>query len=275
MSEKERRYWLHEMTRPAFEEYLRSQPKPVALIPLGSVEQHGPHLPLGTDILGALHVTELTARKADAFGVLCTLPAYSPHHMGFKGTITLRPETLSAYLTDVIGSLAHHGVKRVMIINTHGGNEEIVALVAKTAAREFGVKVAKPRSRVFDITPELIASLDIHSGEMETAEMLAVAPHLVEMERVADHRPTENLPADVVALLDAKRPDAFLAQQVAYLHLGDTHTHTSSGIYGFKRPQDARAEDGRRFEEALSDEYAEFIRLWRTVSIPGEGGAAG
>ncbi len=259
------------MTRPAFEEYLRNEPKPVALIPLGSIEQHGPHLPLGTDILGAINVTELTAKKANAFGVFCTLPAYSPHHMGFAGTITLRPETLSAYLTDVIGSLAHHGIKRVMILNSHGGNEEIVSVVARTAAREFGVKVAKPRSKVFQITPDLIASLDIHSGEMETADMLAVCPDLVEMWRVKDHQPTENLPADVVALLDAKRPDAFLAQQVAYLHIGDTHTHTSSGVYGFKRPQDGKAEEGRKFQEALSDEYAEFIRLWRTVSIPGEG----
>lgn len=274
MAEKQRRYWLHEMTRPAFEEYLKSEPKPVALIPLGSVEQHGPHLPLGTDLLGALNVTELTARKANAFGVFCTLPAYSPHHMGFKGTITLRPETLSAYLTDVIGSLAHHGIKRVMLINTHGGNEEIISVVAKTAGREFGVIVAKPRSRVFVISPELIASLDIHSGKTETAEMLAVAPQLVEMDRVKNHRPTENIPADVAALLDAKRPDAFLAQQVAYLHLGDTHTHTSSGVYGFTLPQDGRAEEGHQFEEALSDEYAEFIRLWRTVTIPGEGTTA-
>ncbi len=274
MSGKERRYWLHEMTRPAFEEYLRSEPKPVALIPLGSIEQHGPHLPLGTDILGALHVTELTAKKGNAVGVFCTLPAYSPHHMGFKGTITLRPETLIAYLTDVIGSLAHHGIKRIMILNSHGGNEEIVATVAKTVGREFGVKIAKPRSRTFTITPELVATLDIHSGEMETGDMLAVAPHLVEMERVKDHRPTENLPPDVMALLDAKRPDAFLAQQVAMLHIGDTHTHTSSGVYGFKRPQDGSAEAGHQFNEDLSDEYAEFIRIWRTVDIPGEGGAA-
>lgn len=267
---EERRVWLHELTRPAFEEYLAGEPKPVALIPLGSIEQHGPHLPLGTDILGAMRVVELTARKANAIGVLTTLVAYSPHHLGFKGTITLSEETLIHYLTDVIASLAHHGVRRVMLVNMHGGNEEIAALVARVAGRQTGVFVAKPRSQTFTITPELIASLDIHAGEMETAVMLAVAPDLIDEDRRESFATTEQLPDDVLALLDAKRPDAFLAQQVANLHIGDTHTHTASGVYGFKRPQDARAADGLKFLDDLSSEYARYIDLWRRVRLEGE-----
>ena len=267
---EERRVWLHELTRPAFEEYLATEPKPVALIPLGSIEQHGPHLPLGTDILGAMRVAEMTARKANGVAVLSTMVAYSPHHLGFKGTLTLSEETLIHYLTDVIASLAHHGVRRVMLVNMHGGNEEIAALVARVAARKTGAFVAKPRSRTFTITPELIASLDIHAGELETAVVLAVAPELVDQAARAAFTTTEQLPEDVLALLDATRPDAFLAQQVANLHIGDTHTHTASGVYGFKRPQDARAEVGLEFLEDLSSEYARFIALWRQVRLDGE-----
>ncbi|HVB11049.1 MAG TPA: creatininase family protein [Bacillota bacterium] len=264
--------WLHEMTRPAFEEYLRAEPKPVALLPLGAIEQHGPHLPLGMDILAARHLTELTARKANAFGVLTTLAAYSPHHMGFKGTITLRAETLAAYLDDVIGSLARHGVRRIMILNAHGGNEEIAAQVARTAASRHGVMVAKPRTRAAAPAPEATADLDIHAGRSETAAMLAVAPELVEGWRLEGYAPAEALPADVRELLDEKRPDAFLAQQVAMLHLylHDTHEHTTSGVFGYRDPREATAADGQRHFEALSAEYAEFIRIWRTVRLAGE-----
>ncbi|MFP4200081.1 MAG: creatininase family protein, partial [Clostridia bacterium] len=88
------------MTRPAFEEYLESEPNPVAIIPLGSIEQHGPHLPLGTDSLAALAAAREVAGRTNSFVVQACLPGYSPHHMGFKGTITFKPKTLSLVIED-------------------------------------------------------------------------------------------------------------------------------------------------------------------------------
>jgi creatinine amidohydrolase len=118
---------LHELTRPDVEEWLRSDPVPVAIIALGSCEQHGPHLPLGMDTLHATAYARAVAERTNSIAVAPCLPGYSPHHMGFPGTLTFRDTTLRDILYDVCESLGRHGVKRQVIVNGHGGNREIIA----------------------------------------------------------------------------------------------------------------------------------------------------
>ena len=94
----------------------------MVVIPVGSNEQHGPHLPLGTDTFAALETCKLLAQRTDILVAPVVLAGVSEHHMGFPGTITLSPETFEAVVIDTARSLIRHGFKKLMIFNGHGGN---------------------------------------------------------------------------------------------------------------------------------------------------------
>ncbi|MDQ0727598.1 creatininase family protein [Microbacterium sp. W4I20] len=116
----------------------------VAIVPIGATEQHGPHLELRTDIAIA---TELARRIDHALGersILCPPMAYglSEHHLGFAGTLTLRPATLLAFLRDVCESLLANGITRVVVVNGHGGNTDATRLAAREIGRDLGCSVA-------------------------------------------------------------------------------------------------------------------------------------
>ncbi|MDP2871909.1 MAG: creatininase family protein [Bacillota bacterium] len=266
-----KRVILHEMTRSAFEEYLRDTPVPVALIPVGSIEQHGPHLPLGTDSLGALAICKAIAERADCVVVQTCLPGYSPHHMEFRGTITYSEDTLVAVLYDTIESLVDHGIDKIMLINAHGGNAQIVAYTARMARRRYGATVLVPEGPAPAGDPkerlrEHLRTLDVHSGKGETGFALALFPELVEMERVKGFKPTGEWYSGVQHLVaDLDREDLPLAAQIAMAYLGDTHEHTASGVYGWTDPNDADVGQAKaRFEEMVS-RCVKLIELWRTV----------
>ncbi|RKX99981.1 creatininase family protein, partial [Candidatus Poribacteria bacterium] len=94
----------------------------IAILPIGSIEQHGRHLPLGTDWLIADRLARELGERLNAY-VLPALPyGNSQEHMGFPGTIPLRPQTLALVIEDIILSLRHHGIKKVVVLSTHGGN---------------------------------------------------------------------------------------------------------------------------------------------------------
>ena len=94
----------------------------MVVIPVGSNEQHGPHLPLGTDIFAAIETCKLLAQRTDILIAPVVLAGVSEHHMGFPGTIALSPETFEAVIIDTARSLIRHGFKKLMILNGHGGN---------------------------------------------------------------------------------------------------------------------------------------------------------
>src|SRR5690625_862626 len=99
----------------------------VVVVPIGATEQHGPHLPLGTDFTMAHTVATKAAEQVD--GVLVTPPiwtGFSPHHMQFTGTVSLRAETLMAVVRDVAESLWRHGFRRILFLNGHRSEERRV-----------------------------------------------------------------------------------------------------------------------------------------------------
>ena len=122
------KFWLQELTRPAFEDWLKNEDAPVVVIGLGAIEQHGPHLPLGTDSYDAMAMIQEVAKRTNSVCLLPTWIGYSPHHMGFKGTITFSEDTYLNVLLDTISSLAQHGVKRFVFYSGHGGNSNIMNL---------------------------------------------------------------------------------------------------------------------------------------------------
>lgn len=162
----------------------------LVLIPIGAHEQHGPALPVSTDALTAQVLCALTASLVqNRIGVLPVVPwGVSWHHQGRPGTVSLREETLIALLLDQIDSLYRQGIKRIMLVNTHGGNNPALAIAAERAKREFGVPLV---TSVYAYALLANAARDVlgdeaigHGGGDEASAVLAIRPDLVDREKL-------------------------------------------------------------------------------------------
>lgn len=172
----------------------------LAVLPVGALEQHGPHLPVITDARVAWELSAAAARLvADEMPVL-VLPSMwtgmSEHHLPFGGTISLDYAAFSAVLRSVARSVRALGFARLLIVNAHGGNDDPLAVACREMAHEFGMPVvaAKPWSMI----PETLAAVlerqtsVQHACEAETSIMLRLAPELVrtdKLERAAQQGP--------------------------------------------------------------------------------------
>lgn len=140
------------------------------VVPLGSFEQHGPHLPYNTDTLIAEGVSKFVAEKINALVAPAITLGVSPEHMDFWGTVTVKPDTLKKMLEDVCESFREHGIKKVIIVNAHGGNVEAIRGLESDAVR------------VFNVT-ELVEDYG-HAGEIETSIMLYLHPKRVRASKI-------------------------------------------------------------------------------------------
>ncbi len=269
------KYWITELTRPAFEDWIKNEENPVVIIGIGSIEQHGPHLPLGMDSLAVKAIVHKIASRTNSVCVHPCWPGYSPHHMGFAGTITLSWETLLGVLMDTIGSLAHHGIKRFVIINGHGGNRNTMNLVAQIAKREFGVMVSVPsgpeKTELAKRSNERSQRYwDVHSGINETGAALALFPELVEMWRLPeDWEASNNMSQKLKDMRNPDREDYELVSQVfGACAEPDTDDFSKDGIYGWGSPLDADAEEYEARLEERVEFIAEFIRRWKEIPVP-------
>ena len=102
------------------EEYLKK--KDIVLVPIGSVEQHSPYGLIGTDFIAAEAVARRAGENLDILVAPTVSYGVSDHHMGFKGTVTLRPDTMIQIVMDLVRSLVTHGFRRILFVNGHGGN---------------------------------------------------------------------------------------------------------------------------------------------------------
>jgi creatinine amidohydrolase len=181
--------WLHEMTWPEIEGVLSRAT--TVLIPIGSTEQHGPHLPEGTDTYVPVHIAEGVARLTDCPIAPPLWYTTCEQHMAFPGTISLRPTTLIALLGDICGSLARHGFRDFVLLNGHLGGAHPALL---SAADEL--QLASPGVKVWDVDLNAIAADDLravctsdvfpHAEELEVSQMLAIRPDLVHLEKAVD-----------------------------------------------------------------------------------------
>ncbi len=163
----------------------------VAILPVGALEQHGEHLPVATDWLRADdRARRLAEALGQALGPCYLLPAIayanSQEHMDMAGTITLRPATLALVVEDIVLSLRHHGIRRIVILTTHGGN-----WVLKPTIRDLNFRY--PDIRIIHADGPLLSEREkmpreVHASSGETAGMLAIRPDLVKG-RSPDHSP--------------------------------------------------------------------------------------
>jgi creatinine amidohydrolase len=201
---------LAELTRERLRELA---PRSTVVLPIGSVEQHGPHLPLVTDLALVEHVTAAAAARAgERVPVLLApaLPFGSAHHHRFAAALSLAADTLIRVLGDLLESLALAGCRRVLIVNGHGGNSDAMRIAGRRAVLEAGLAVATCDywAVAAEELAELSADVPGHAGDFETSLMLAIAPNLVDEARrpTAAVEPRALFAASPAAGIDADAP---------------------------------------------------------------------
>lgn len=177
-------YRWAELTR---EEILALAPTAVTVLPVASIEQHGPHLPTITDtaLLGEV-IDRACRRLAEPEAVLVApIQPYgsSDHHLPFGGTLSLTSETLGVVLGELLRSLRHSGCRRVLLLNGHGGNATICRTVAADAARRHQMLVVTASYWELIEAPNADEGFPGHAGRFESSMLLAARPDLAHLDR--------------------------------------------------------------------------------------------
>jgi creatinine amidohydrolase len=211
----------------------------VAVLPVAAVEQHGPHLPLGTDAFINEGILRAALPRIPRTITALVLPPLevgaSLEHTRFSGTLSARAETLIELWTEIGRGVAAAGVRKLVIFNTHGGQKAVVDLVALKLRAECGMLVARASYFAFGVPAGLFASreaaLGLHGGELETSLMLHLKPELVRLEAAQDFVGLpQRLAADAGSLLGVEKPIG-----IGWL-AGDLH---ASGVCGNAARADA------------------------------------
>lgn len=213
----------------------------LAIIPVGSLEQHGPHLPIMTDWAIATELGKRVAEKMNAF-LLPALPISTcREHMGKKGSVWMEPTTFYQMMTDIILCLKLQGFKKVGILQCHGGIFVMTPLIRDLNAKHNpDLMVALADSVAFgaQLYAEgiLETNTELHAGEGETSKILAIAPETVHMDRAVDFVP--NVP----------RP---------YLSYGSIFRASPTGVWG--EPSKASAEKGEKLFARMTELAVESL----------------
>lgn len=165
----------------------RFQEMDIALLPVGSIEQHGPHLPLDTDAFDAEYLARRVARAcSNPKPLVLPLISYgiSYEHDEFKGTISITNNTLSQLVYDIGMSAARNGINKLVIINGHGGNTPALNYAAQMINRDAKIFVCVDSGETSDVDIYKLTDIpnDVHAGEIETSTSLAIRPHLVKFD---------------------------------------------------------------------------------------------
>jgi len=214
MSPMPPRFWT-ELAWPDFE--AGDAASWIAVLPLTAVEQHGPHLPLGTDLIIMQHViARLVQALPDDLPAIFLPPqpvGLSPEHEAFPGTLSLAVDSALSGWTAIGEGVARAGVRRLVLLNSHGGNSAVMDLVARELRRHFGLLVVTVSLSRFGVPggllpPEEVAH-GVHAGAVETALMQAFRPDLVRSGELAEFAPKTFDMESRFTHLRAARPAGF------------------------------------------------------------------
>jgi len=238
--------YLADEAWPDLESYFTEES--LALVPLGSTEQHGPHLPEGTDHL----IAEAYAREAAArTGYLCTptiTVGVSPHHRQFWGTMWADAPAFREYVTSLTRNLAYHGIDRVIFVNAHGGNVDHLREVGRTL-RDEGTAYACEwmwDESIPDLVDDLFEYNGPHGGPKETAMIQHLHPELVHDDRLAEARDG--------GLTDLSTHEGLRRHGARTFY--DAIDNTANGVLGDQT--DATAEKGAELFEAATEQLVEL-----------------
>jgi creatinine amidohydrolase len=221
----------------------------IVILPVASMEQHGPHLPVEVDSMLGETVAARTAAKVDARGqAVVVLPVLwtglSEHHMSFGGTITLDNAAFAAVVEGVVTSVLRHGFSKIVLLNAHGGNENALRAITDDLTPKLGVPIvqftywyaaAVPIAKILETQGGLS-----HACEAETSMMMAVRPDLVAVDRIP--------------LAKANTTGDIGAGVYRWRSVG---SRSASGVLG--NPEAATKEKGERLFDAISTALADKL----------------
>lgn len=267
--------YLPHMTVPEVEKFLEKSD--MVIIPIGALEQHGNHLPIGTDFINGLEKSKLIAQQRDALVCPVLMAGQSPYHMGFVGSITLSAETILKVHLETVESLLKHGFRRFIIINSHGGNRAIsTLLVDQINQTTAGVAVSFGQAIRPFIEPhvtEKTTLLDRHGGTGETSRSLYLMPDLVQLDKATAAELT--LPKhlkDMLPQVIAEEPTAKMLFLAEGLKAEETGKKTSSaemsttGVWGERDPKESTAKKGEAGTTREVNAAVKFIDKWNELS---------
>jgi creatinine amidohydrolase/Fe(II)-dependent formamide hydrolase-like protein len=251
-----RDYLLAELTWPEAERRLAEVD--IALLPVGAIEQHGPHLPLDTDAWDADYMCREVARRCQAPRPLVLPPVpygVSYHHQDFPGTISVAPDTLARMVYEIGMSVASNGITKLIIVNGHGGNMPTLQYAAQMINRDAHIFTCVDSGETSDADVARLATTraDVHAGEIETSTSLATRPELVDVTRLKKFVP--------------KFSSRYL--DFASEHGVEWYAHTSriseTGVLG--DPTLASVEKGREMWEVMISHLTEFVEILKPMSL--------
>jgi creatinine amidohydrolase len=219
----------------------------VALVPLGSTEQHGPHLPLATDHLIAEALATAAAEETGAVRTPTVTVGVSPHHRQFPGTMWVDPPEFRDYVESFTRNLAYHGIDRVVFVNAHGGNVQHLREVGRRLHEDetaYAIEWMWDES-IPELVDELFEHNGPHAGPKETAMITHIAPELVREDQF------ENARDDGLVHLDES--DAFVHGARTFY---DSIDNSANGAFG--DPTDVTPEKAERLFEAASDQLVQL-----------------
>jgi creatinine amidohydrolase len=240
----------------------------IVVVPTGSIEQHGPHLPLAVDTLVVTHIAREAAVRVTGKAPVVVAPAMhfgvSHHHMAFAGTLSLTSHLYVEALKELVRGLYHHGVRRIVLLNGHGGNEHPNGTVVQALVHEEGLPVVIAQASYWTVARDALVAAgarDVapgfpgHAGGFETSLTMALRPDLVKLDRRR-------------APLAPIHPVAHATKAGAFQRAGGTSDDASG----------ADAAAGQRLLEAAVEAVADYLVTFHQstgeFTAAGAGGAA-
>lgn len=269
---------LFEMARSKAEELFKQTD--IGIVVCGSTEQHGPHLPMGTDTFEGTENAKRAARLLEKEGMKVVIATPIPfgvsyHHTMWAGTISIKPETLVNLIIDICESLIAHGIKKIVLVLGHTGAHELACLYNATVhvQRKYGVIISIfDRSKYYPIIkPKVLKSekplAEDHAGEHETSMDLAICPNLVLMEKAPKFFPPEKERL-ISPILKPKPYKSFASGVTIFGHLyGVLEDAFIAGIGSIGDSTVATKETGEKLLDYFAEELAKLIREIAKIEV--------
>lgn len=249
----------------------------VVMVPMGSLEKHGAHLPLGTDSFTTIKVVEYAAPLAEVPYTPITMVGYSPHHMGEincgSGTLTFSSRTYQQVVYDLAKSLIYHGFNKIVFVSHHGSNSKVIDPALRQIRYETGAFLCwykTPTEREYSILADIIEgppeeTPGWHAGEIETSTVMAYDESLVDMEQaVKDRTHAPHYMGDKFSKKDGSGFVTFMDAENIWVPM-EHHEYSDSATIG--NPFRGSKEKGKRYFEKAGKVLAAFLKEVKKFKI--------